>query len=107
MQELAWSMHNPKFFLPASMYERYPSHLHIDLMARAQVSQCIVYVVRLSVCAGVCMCGCVSFFTCLRMCNMLYCLAHFPLSPPHGNGKLGLVAGLVACLIALVPHMLP
>ena len=41
-QELAWSLHNPKFFLPARMYERYPSHIHIDLMARAQVSQHVV-----------------------------------------------------------------
>ena len=27
----------PDFFLPDSLYRQYPSHLHIDLMKRAQV----------------------------------------------------------------------
>jgi len=34
--EQAWNLyHHPEIFRPAS-YEQYPSHLHIDLMARAQ-----------------------------------------------------------------------
>ena len=37
LQELAYILHNPKFLLSGSVYEKYPSHLHIDLMPRAQV----------------------------------------------------------------------
>ena len=31
-------IHNPKLFLPESLKRLYPSHLHIDIMKRGQVS---------------------------------------------------------------------
>ena len=30
-------IHSPKLFLPESLYTTHPSHLHIDIMKRAQV----------------------------------------------------------------------
>ena len=30
-------INNPKLFLPDSLQQKYPSHLHIDIMKRAQV----------------------------------------------------------------------
>ena len=64
-QELAWSLHNPKFFLPAKMYERYPSHLHIDLMARAQVRQHTAHsILHVSVRMCRCVCAGVGYSVC-------------------------------------------
>jgi protein O-GlcNAcase/histone acetyltransferase len=35
-EEVSYSLHNPKFFLPSSLYSRHPSHIHIDILPRAQ-----------------------------------------------------------------------
>ena len=36
LQDVLKSLRQSKFFLPAELYDQYPSHLHIDLMKRAQ-----------------------------------------------------------------------
>ena len=36
LQDVLKNLRNSEFFLPAELYDQYPSHLHIDLMKRAQ-----------------------------------------------------------------------
>jgi hypothetical protein len=37
-EQIADSFHNPSIFLPDQLYNKYPAHVRIDLLARAHVS---------------------------------------------------------------------
>ena len=37
-------IHNPRLFLPKSLQASFPSHLHIDIRKRAQVTEMIIMV---------------------------------------------------------------
>ena len=48
MQDMLIEICNPKFFLPETLQASYPSHLHIDILKRAQASneiKCYIFLI--------------------------------------------------------------